>query len=141
MQFDIKQGLADCRKAYENKTLQFFMEPHAMPGFADDPEEAAYSSDASCQYFTEAEGKCYTCAVGAMVTAYKDTIIEKDLNTMTGVNTLFNNLGLETTHWYELNQLQQRHDRVVVAKLQGEGYSDYEESFLEVLTELEEKYA
>lgn len=146
---DMKQGLADCRKAYENKTLQFFMEKHNFDGWSDD-EENITAADDNCKYFIEAtDGVCYMCAVGAMMVPYKDKIISENLNEMTSADNLFTSLKLiNLDNWNEdyakvmdLKRLQQAHDRVVVALLDpGGDFEHYKREFLEYLTELETRY-
>lgn len=108
--FNIAEGIKACRKAYNEGTLQF-----------QGPAEVCTSEDGGCTYFAFADdGKCYTCAVGAMMTQYQDKILndkDRNLNANTAVDTLMHNLGITEeddvpSFFPNLKRLQRHHDEL-----------------------------
>lgn len=148
--FTMKQGLADCRKAYEEKRLQFFA-PRGLLKSA--------SIHNGCTYFKDYNGTCFVCAVGAMLMDFKDTIIEYNLNEETSANSLMHSGHIDNNltpdEIYDLTRLQNAHDNLTDHERGWDCGQDLNEddaryysarkaelvaNFNEVLTRLEEKY-
>lgn len=116
--FNLAEGIKACRAAYEAGTLQFQGPIEILPNGVTDT--------GSCTFFSTAkDGKCYTCAVGAMVVPFKDKIIKNDANALTSASSLFTDtllIKLDVEVLFQLMELQRHHD--AIAEFEGERLSD-----------------